>query len=76
MAPVKTKELLTFSYAMTLCCAIIESFQLLVHNQPFALLRSSHPEVFCKKDVLRNSAKFKGRHLHQNFFFNCKFRVL
>ena len=36
MAPVKTNELLTFSYAMTLCCAIIEIFQLLVHNQPFA----------------------------------------
>ena len=25
--------------------------------------RSSRPEVFCKKDVLRNLAKFTGRHL-------------
>ena len=27
--------------------------------------RSSHPEVFCKKDVLRNFAKFTGKHLGQ-----------
>ena len=28
------------------------------------------PEVFCKKDVLRNSAKFTGKHLCQSLFFN------
>ena len=32
--------------------------------------RSSHPEVLCKKDVLKNFAKFKGKHLHQSLFFN------
>ena len=32
--------------------------------------RSSHPEVFCKKGVLRNFAKFTGKHLKQSFFFN------
>ena len=26
--------------------------------------RSSRPEVFCKKDVLRKFAKFTGKHLH------------
>ena len=31
--------------------------------------RSSHPEVFCKKGVLRNFAKFTGKHLCQSFFF-------
>ena len=28
------------------------------------------PEVFCKKGVLRNFAKFKGKHLCQRLFFN------
>ena len=32
--------------------------------------RSSHPEVFCKKDVLRKFAKFTGKHLCQSPFFN------
>ena len=32
--------------------------------------RSSRPEVFCKKGVLRNFAKFKGKHLSQRLFFN------
>ena len=32
--------------------------------------RSSHPEVFCKKGVLRNFAKFTGKHLRQRLFFN------
>ena len=31
---------------------------------------SSHPKVFCKKDVLRNSAKFTEKHLCQSLFFN------
>ena len=33
-------------------------------------LRSSRPEVFCKKGVLRNFAKFTGKHLCQSLFFN------
>ena len=28
------------------------------------------PEVFCKKGVLKNFAKFKGKHLCQSLFFN------
>ena len=32
--------------------------------------RSSRPEVFCKKDVLRNFAKFTGKHLYQSLLFN------
>ena len=32
--------------------------------------RSSRPEVFCKKSVLRNFAKFTGKHLCQSLFFN------
>ena len=33
-------------------------------------MRSSHPEVFCKKGVLRNFAKLIGKYLCQSFFFN------
>ena len=32
--------------------------------------RSSLPKVFCKKDVLRNLAKFTGKHLCQGLFFS------
>ena len=32
--------------------------------------RSSRPEVFCKKGVLRNFAKFTRKHLCQGLFFN------
>ena len=32
--------------------------------------RSSCPEVFCKKGVLKNFAKFTGKHLCQSLFFN------
>ena len=34
------------------------------------MIRRSRPEVFCKKGVLRNFAKFKGKHLCQSLFFN------
>ena len=32
--------------------------------------RSGRPEVVCKKGVLRNFAKFIGKHLCQSLFFN------
>ena len=35
-----------------------------------ANIRSSRPDVFCKKGVLRNFAKFTGKHLCQSLFFN------
>ena len=34
------------------------------------LVRSSRPEVFCKKGVFRNFTKFTGKHLYQSLFFN------
>ena len=34
------------------------------------LYRSSRPEVFCKRDVLKNFPKFTGKELCQRFFFN------
>ena len=30
--------------------------------------RSSRPEVFCEKGVLKNFTKFTGKHLRQYFF--------
>ena len=34
------------------------------------LHRSSRPEMFCKKGILRNFPKFSGKHLCQGLFFN------
>ena len=33
-------------------------------------IRSTRPEVFCKKGFLRNFAKFTGKNLCQSLFFN------
>ena len=33
------------------------------------VLRSCHPEVFCKKAVLKNFAKFTGKQLCQSLLF-------
>ena len=40
--------------------------ELLRENIP----RNSLPKVFCKKEVLKNLAKFTGKHLCQSFFFH------
>ena len=32
--------------------------------------RSSRPDVFCKKGVLRKFVKFTGKHFRQSLFFN------
>ena len=36
----------------------------------FCRIRSSRPEVFCKKGVLRNLAKVTGKHLYRSLFFS------
>ena len=41
-----------------------------VHIRFCFLYTSSRPEMFCKKGVLRNFAKFTGKHLCQRLFFN------
>ena len=35
-----------------------------------SVTRSSRPEVFCKKGVLRNLAKFTAKHLCQSLLYN------
>ena len=60
----------SFNYIMTHCGPILKAtkrFYLLYY--PW-LSRSSLPEVFCKKGVLRNFAKLAGKHLCQSLFFN------
>ena len=45
---------------------LINTMELYILSNFFSHLcniRSSHPEVFCKKDVLRNFAKIKRKHL-------------
>ena len=39
-------------------------------NNEHKCFRSSRPEVFCRKDVLRNFAKLTEKHLCQSLFFN------
>ena len=41
-----------------------------IHYHGSSSSRSSRPEVFCKKGVLGNFAKFTGKHLCQSLFFN------
>ena len=46
------------------CFSLIQVINLLI------FLKSRRPEVFCKKGVLRNFAKFTGKHLYQSLFFD------
>ena len=39
-------------------------------KKKLVLIRSSRPDVFCKKGVLRNFAKFKGKHLCETLYKN------
>ena len=41
-----------------------------IKSYPKFIFRSSRPEVFCKKGVLRNFAKFTVKQLWQRLFFN------
>ena len=42
-----------------------------VIHSTFQLIRSSPPEVFCKKGVLKNFAKLTGKHLCQRLWHWC-----
>ena len=60
---------LTHSFFTTLLHPMTQSYITKQTNRSL-LHRSSRPEVFCKKGVLRNFAKFAGKHLCQSLFFN------
>ena len=44
-------------------CSYKTSFQKCRSSRLQMFFRSSHPEVFCKRGVLRNFTKFTGKHL-------------
>ena len=48
----------------------LEVNQLAQTRTIFPNVRNSRPEMLCEKDVLRNFAKFTGKHLCQSLFFN------
>ena len=60
--------LLSFSCFQSLFS--IWTTELLIANLIVNIFRSSRPEVFCKKIVLGNFAKFTGKHLCERLFFN------
>ena len=52
-----------------------------INNKKIIKRRRSRPEVFCKKGVVRNVAKFTGKQLYQSLFpmaqvFSCEFREM
>ena len=53
----------------------ITSVNIIVSTNSFSTLniivKSSRPDVFCKKGVLRNFAKCTGKHLCQSLFEYC-----
>ena len=57
-------------------CVSILSFigltekKFLIKDRLVIYTRSSHPEVFCEKGVLKNFTKFTEKHLCQSLFFN------
>ena len=66
----KTHTYLSFRYSYEIFYENIKIFRIIILAtilcKSIALIakcRSSRPEVFCKKGVLRNSANFTGKHL-------------
>ena len=69
-------------FEMVLNTLLVPSIKFLFNNVPvtklsfrswqpnFVIYRSSHQTCFVKKDVLRNFAKFTGKHMCQRLFFN------
>ena len=51
-------------------CVVIILFNNDLYMSEFPTYRSIRPEVFCKKNVLRNFERFTGKHLCQSHFFN------
>ena len=65
-----------FTTSLTVRATNSELFMTLLKNDiritksTFFCFQKQPPEVFCKKSVLRNFAKFTGKHLCQSLFFN------
>ena len=60
-----------FDYTVLLYAILLVFLTLFnIWYSSFALVKSSHKEVFCKKGVLRSFTKFKRKHLCQSLVFN------
>ena len=69
---IATKQFCQFSYKNQLTI-LLSTSTVVLHCY---LFRSSRPEVFCKKGILRNFTKFTGKHPCESFFFNGMFEKL
>ena len=64
------KSLIRNFYRAREIARIKEMFALEFLRVFYCTFRSSLSEMFCKKGVLRNTAKFTGKHLCKSLFFN------
>ena len=55
---------------MDVFVGVLREFSEQLFNRQINSGRSSRPEMFCKKGVLRNFAKFTGKQLCQSLLFN------
>ena len=62
----------SLSFVVTRCTTRCHSLSFVVTRCTTRLSfhKRSPPKVFCKKGVLRNFAKFTGKHLYQSLYFN------
>ena len=59
-------SLVLFSFLKSIC---VQSCIQKPVEYLYVIYRSSHPEVFCKKGVPRNFAKFTRKYLYQSIFY-------
>ena len=50
------------TYFLDISFALFSYISTVIFQYFYAMVRSSRPELFCEKDVLRNFAKFTGKH--------------
>ena len=68
----RLKIIVVGRYTTRLDCEFTDSFTYILDLPKLwiKIIRSSRQEVFYKKDVLKNFAKFREKHLCQSLFFN------
>ena len=52
----------------SIICSVLVNFRIKLFQ--ICIIRSNRSEMFCKRAVLRNFAKYGGKHLCQSLFFN------
>ena len=64
-----TEKLVYFLFIIWISYATLIFCDILLDTLFVGVFRSSHPEVFYKKGVIKNLAKFTGKHLCWSIFF-------